>query len=377
MELYALLKLGWWCVLGIVLVGTATLMGSDMGVGALLRVVARSDTERRVCLNAIGPHWEGNQTWFVLGGGASFAAFPLLYATAFSALYLVMLLLLWSMLLRPVGFEYRSKLPLRAWREAWDWALVLGGALPMLLFGCAFGQLLLGVGFDLDWNLRSSYQVHAGALLRPFALLCGLLALALATLQGAAVLVQRCAGAVARRARLAGASAGACALLLFAGASVWASRLDGWLLLSHPGAAVMQSPLQQQVLVRSGAWQANFGQHPLLWLLPLLGALAMPAAAACLYARHARAAWHLGTLAWVGVLGTAGASLFPFVLPSSTHPGHSLTVWNAASSSGALLWMSGFTAVLLPLVLWYTRWCFRIMRGSVDGDEIEGSDHAY
>ena len=94
MELYALLKLGWWCVLGIVLVGTATLMGSDMGVGALLRVVARSDNERRVCLNAIGPHWEGNQTWFVLGGGASFAAFPLLYATAFSALYVVMLLLL-------------------------------------------------------------------------------------------------------------------------------------------------------------------------------------------------------------------------------------------------------------------------------------------
>lgn len=377
MELYAVLKLVWWAVLGIVLVGTATLMGSDMGVGALLRVTARNDTERRVCLNAIGPHWEGNQTWFVLGGGASFAAFPLLYATAFSALYVVMLLLLWSMLLRPVGFEYRSKLPLRAWRELWDWALVLGGALPMLIFGAAFGQLLLGVGFDLDWNLRSSYQTHLGSLLRPFTVLCGLLSLALAVLQGAAVLAQRCPGAVARRARGAGCVAGAAALLLFAAASAWASHLDGWVLVSHPGEAVTQTPLQQQVLLQRGAWQANFMRHPLLWLVPAGAVLGMLGALACLYRGRARAAWRLGVLAWVGVLGTAGASLFPFILPSSTHPQHSLTLWNAASSSGALLWMSGFTAVLLPLVLCYTRWCFRVMRGSVDSDEIEASDHAY
>ncbi len=324
MDLYTALKLGWWATLGIVLIGTAVLMGGDMGVGALLRLVARSDAQRRACLNAIGPHWEGNQTWFVLAGGASFAAFPLLYATAFSALYLLMLLLLWSMLLRPVGFEYRSKLPQRAWRETWDWALVLGGALPMLVFGAAFGQLLLGIGFDLDWNLRSSYAGNAAGLLRPFALLCGALALSLACLQG-----------------------------------------------------VAQTPLQQAVAVYPGAWQLGFTRHPALWLLPGLVVLGLLGALAAARARRALAAWRLGALAWVGVLGTAGASLFPFLLPSRTDPSHSLTVWNAASSRDTLLWMSGFALVLLPTVALYTRWCFRVMRGKVRQEEIESSDHAY
>ncbi len=377
MELYAALKLGWWLLLGLVLTGTATLMGSDMGAGALLRVVARSDIERRACLNALGPHWEGNQTWFVLAGGASFAAFPLLYATAFSSLYLPMLALLWSMLLRPPGFEYRSKLPQRAWREAWDWALVLGSALPMLLFGAVFGRLLLGLDFDFDRSLRASHGANAAALLHPFALVCGLLSLALAAMQGAAVLSRRCGGDVGVRARKAGLAAAAAALLLFALASAWAARLDGWLLLSHPGAGLAQTPLQQQVLVLPGAWQASFERHPLLWLLPLLALLGLLGAAACLQRWRAGAAWRLGVLAWVGVLGTAGASLFPFLLPSRTAPAHSLTLWNAASSRSTLAWMSGFTLVLLPLVLLYTRWCFKVMLGRVDPAEIEDSDHAY
>ncbi len=376
-ELYAALKLGWWAVLGIVLCGTAVLMGGDMGVGALLRLVARGDLQRRACLNAIGPHWEGNQTWFVLAGGASFAAFPLLYATAFSALYLPMLLLLWSMLLRPVGFEYRSKLPQRAWRETWDWALVLGGALPMLLFGAAFGQLLLGVGFDLDHSLRSSYAGNAGALLRPFALLCGGLALALASLQGASLLMQRCEATVAERARAWAMAAASAALLLFVTASVWAARLEGWELLSHPGPGVVQTPLQQIVVRHPGAWQAAFSRHPALWLLPALAVVGLLGALAAARARRGRGAWRLCALAWVGVLGTAGASLFPFLLPSRTAPAHSLTVWNAASSRDTLLWMSAFTLVLLPTVALYTRWCFRVMRGKVRPEEVRSSDHAY
>ena len=376
MGLHDLLKLTWWGVLGVVLVAAATLMGSDMGVGALLRTVARDDAERRACLNAIGPHWEGNQTWFVLAGGASFAAFPLLYATAFSALYPVMLLLLWSMLLRPLGFEYRSKLPQRAWREAWDWALVLGSALPMLLLGAAFSQLLLGVRFDLDWSLRSRHTPGAGALPHPFAALCGALALALAALQGAATLARCCRGAVALRARRVGCAAAAAALALFAGASIWVGHLDGWILLSHAGDAASQTPLRQQVLVRQGAWRLHFVQLPLLWLLPALGALGMLGALACLRRDRARAAWHCGTLAWAGVLGTAGASLFPFLLPSSTHPQHSLTLWNAASSCAALLWMTGFAAVLLPLVAWYTRWCLRAMRGPAGRGASGPGDHA-
>ena len=377
MELYAALKLAWWLLLGVVLAATAILMGTDMGVGALLRAVARSDRERRACLNAIGPHWEGNQTWFVLAGGASFAAFPLLYATAFSTLYLPMLALLWSMLLRPPAFEYRSKLRLRAWRELWDWMLVLGGALPMLLSGAAIGQLLLGLDFDFDWSLRSSHRPDPAGLLRPFAVLSALLALALAALQGAALLMRRCDGAIARRARRAGMVAAIAASLLFAAASLWAASLDGWMLLRHPPAGLAQTPLQQEVLVLPGAWQGSFERYPGLWLLPLLGLLGMAGAGLGLHARRPAAAWRLGALAWIGVLGTAGASLFPFVLPSRSVPSHSLTVWNAASSLGTLAWMGAFTLVLLPLVALYTRWCFKVMRGKVETDEIEGSDHAY
>ncbi|EQD54975.1 Cytochrome bd ubiquinol oxidase, subunit II, partial [mine drainage metagenome] len=117
MGLYATLQVIWWLLLGVLLMGLAVMVGMDMGVGAILRYVGRTDLERRVALNIIGPHWDGNQVWFVLGGGAIFAAFPLLYATAFSGFYVVMLLLLWTMILRPLGFEYRSQIERPAWRN--------------------------------------------------------------------------------------------------------------------------------------------------------------------------------------------------------------------------------------------------------------------
>src|SRR5690242_16335501 len=142
MELYLVFKVLWWLVLGVLLMGLGIMVGMDMGVGALLRYVGRTDTERRIALNIIAPHWDGNQVWFVLGGGAVFAAFPLLYATAFSGLYIVMLLLLWTMILRPLGFEYRSKLPTAAWRNVWDWALVVSGAVPMIVYGAGVGNML-------------------------------------------------------------------------------------------------------------------------------------------------------------------------------------------------------------------------------------------
>ncbi|MBU6249468.1 MAG: cytochrome d ubiquinol oxidase subunit II, partial [Xanthomonadaceae bacterium] len=154
MELYFALKVLWWLVLGVLLMGLAIMVGMDMGVGTLLRFVGRDDNERRVCLNAIGPHWDGNQVWFILGGGAIFAAFPLIYATAFSGLYVVMLLLLWTMIVRPLGFEYRSKLPSPRWRNGWDWALLVSGAVPMIIYGAAMGNLLRGVPFHFDWDMR-------------------------------------------------------------------------------------------------------------------------------------------------------------------------------------------------------------------------------
>lgn len=144
---YELLKIIWWVLIGVLLIGFAVTDGFDMGVGALLKVIGKTDSERRVMMNTVGPHWDGNQVWFITAGGAIFAAWPVVYAVAFSGFYWALLLVLFAMFFRPVGFEYRSKVQDPRWRNAWDWGLTVGGAVPALVFGVAFGNLLLGVPF--------------------------------------------------------------------------------------------------------------------------------------------------------------------------------------------------------------------------------------
>jgi cytochrome d ubiquinol oxidase subunit II len=170
---YYTLKLIWWLFVGVLLIGFALLGGFDLGVGTLLPFVGRTDTQRRVILNAIGPTWEGNQVWFITAGGALFAAWPMVYATAFSGFYWALLLVLFALFFRPVGFEYRSKVEDPRWRSAWDWGLFVGGSVPALVFGVAFGNLLQGVPFHFDVFLRSYYTGSFWGLLNPFALLAG------------------------------------------------------------------------------------------------------------------------------------------------------------------------------------------------------------
>ena len=155
---FELLRVIWWALLGVLLIGFALTDGFDMGVGALLPFVGRTDVERRVAINTIGPVWEGNQVWFILGGGAIFAAWPPLYAVSFSGFYLAMFAVLAALILRPVGFKYRSKRDSAAWRNGWDWALFVGGAAPALLFGVAVGNVLLGVPFHLTEDLMPMYD---------------------------------------------------------------------------------------------------------------------------------------------------------------------------------------------------------------------------
>jgi cytochrome d ubiquinol oxidase subunit II len=377
MELYFAFKLLWWLLLGVLLMGLAIMVGMDMGVGTLLRFVGRDDNERRVCLNAIGPHWDGNQVWFILGGGAIFAAFPLIYATAFSGLYIVMLLLLWTMIVRPLGFEYRSKLQSPAWRNAWDWALLVSGAVPMIIYGAGMGNMLRGVPFHFDWDLRSYYTGSFVALLNPFAVLCGLLSLSLSIYMGGVMLLGRAGGAIAPRARKAAMGAAVSAMVLFTVGGVWVSMMHGFVLDRSPAPGLPQNPLQQQVSVVAGGLLANFRAQPLLWAVPALGYAGMLLGLLAVRARRSTLAWWLGALAWIGVIGTVGAALFPFLMPSSTEPSQSLTIWNSVSSQTTLLWATGFAAVFVPLVIWYTSWAFWVMRGEVDARAIQHDDHAY
>ncbi len=377
MEAYMILKLVWWGLLGVLLTGIGVMVGMDMGVGTILRYVGRTDSERRVALNVVGPHWDGNQVWFILGGGAIFAAWPLVYATAFSGFYIVMLVLLWSMIVRPLGFEYRSKLPSKRWRTIWDLTLFISGFVPMLVFGAAIGNVLQGVPFHFDWRLTSYYTGSFLWLFNPFAILCGLMSVALAIYMGGSCLAGGAGDPVGARARKAAIVCGLAALLIFTVAGFWVSTMDGFRLVAGPDPAAAQTPLHQQVTRAPGELLAHYARYPVLWVLPalvyagiLLGVLALALGRSFL-------AWWLGALAWIGVIGTVGAAMFPFIMPSSTNPAHSLTVWNSGSSLVTLSWMVGFTLIFMPLIVWYTSWAFWVMRGKVDVKHVETSDHAY
>jgi cytochrome bd ubiquinol oxidase subunit II len=377
MDMYAVFQIIWWLLLGVLLSGLAVMVGMDMGVGTILRYVGRTDLERRVALNIIGPHWEGNQVWFVLGGGAVFAAFPLIYATAFSGFYVVMMLLLWSMIMRPLGFEYRSKLPSVAWRNTWDWALFISGLVPMVVFGAAFGNLFEGVPFQFSWNLTSTYTGSFLDLFNPFAILCGLLSASLSVFMGSVTVMNGAEGAIYDRARSVARIASVLAIVLFAVGGFWVHGMQGYALTSSPGAGVAQTPLQQDVALTDGAWFTNFRAHGLLWLLPVLGFAGMLLGLLSAIARRSHLAWWLGAVAWIGVIGTAGVALFPFLLPSSSVPAQSLTVWNSSSSQLTLTWMVGFAVVFVPLILWYTSWAFYVMRGKVKAEQVAADEHAY
>lgn len=375
-EAYAILKVLWWVLLGVLLGGIGVMVGMDMGVGTILRYVGRTDSERRVALNVIGPHWDGNQVWFILGGGAIFAAWPLVYATAFSGFYIVMLLLLWSMIVRPLGFEYRGKMPSDGWRAAWDATLFISGFLPMVVFGAAVGNVLQGVPFNFDWRLRSFYTGSFIELFNPFAILCGLMSVSLAVYMGGCMLGRAAGEPVGARARTAAMVAAVAAIVLFTIGGFWVSNLSGYQLVAGPAAAAQQTPLHQQVAYVPGALLVNYVNHPILWVLPGLAYAGLILGLISLATRHPLVAWWFGVLVWAGVIGAVGASMFPFLMPSITHPSHSLTVWNSGSSLRTLGWMTGFTIVFMPLIIWYTSWAFWVMRGKVDVKQIETSDHA-
>ena len=378
---YETLKFVWWILVGALLMGFAVTDGMDMGVGTLLPFVARTDTERRIAINTVGPHWDGNQVWFITAGGAIFAAWPAVYAAAFSGFYMAMLLVLFALFFRPVGFDYRSKIENPTWRTAWDWGLFAGGAIPALIFGVAFGNLLQGVPFRLDELLRSHYQgsllTALLPLLNPFALLAGLISLAMLAVHGGVWLQLRASGDVADRARGLVMRLAPVVAVAFGLAGVWLwLGIDGWRIVSEPPHGGMPDPLGKVVVRVPGAWLDVYGRMPVAMLAPIVG-LAAPVVTALL-ARADRPGFAFVTsaLGMIGIIGTAGLSMFPFVMPSSLDPRSSLTIWDAASSHLTLTVMFWAVVVFLPIVLGYTVWCYANMWGRVTADEIEARAHS-
>lgn len=375
---YPTLKLIWWLLVGVLLVGFAIMDGHDMGVGTLLPFVGGNDEERRVVINTVGPHWDGNQVWFITGGGAIFAAWPLVYATAFSGFYWAMLAVLWALFFRPVGFDYRSKIHNATWRSTWDWGLFVGGAVPPLIFGVAFGNLFQGVPFHFDDSLVSTYTGSFWALLNPFALLVGVVSSAMITMHGGMYLAHRTEGDVQRRA-IRGATLAAVAMVVAfaaAGLCLRYGGIDGYAIASMPATDALPDPLAKTVVRSADAWWANYARVPAIWLLPILGFAGALLAVWQVRAGRTLTAFVLSSLSIVGVIGTAGASLFPFVMPSSTHPGASLTVWDSVSSHLTLTLMFWATVLFMPIIVAYTSWAYRVMRGKVTVEQIRANEHS-
>ena len=371
---YETLKLIWWLLVGVLLIGFAIMDGHDMGVGILLNFLGKDDTERRVMINTIAPHWDGNQVWFITAGGAIFAAWPFVYATAFSGLYWAMLLVLFALFFRPVGFEYRSKLPSPTWRQSWDWGLFAGSAIPALVFGVAFGNLFLGVPFRLDETMRSFYSGSFWALLNPFALLVGITSLMLLTLQGATFLAHRTEGDLQARAKKTASIVAIVLLVAFSLAGFWVSRIDGYVIDSIADIGASINPLMKEVSRAPGAWFANYDKTPILWLIPALAYLGGLLVIVCVRAGWTLLAFVGSSLACVSVILTAGVALFPFVLPSSEMPKASLTAWDATSSHFTLNVMFWVALIFTPLVVAYTGWAYRVMSGKVTRDFIVKND---
>jgi cytochrome d ubiquinol oxidase subunit II len=369
---YETMRLIWWALMGVLLIGFALTDGFDLGSAALLPFVGRTDAERRMVINAIGPTWEGNQVWFILGGGAIFAAWPFVYAVSFSGFYLAMFLVLCAFILRPVGFKYRSKRPDPAWRARWDWALFVGGFVPALVFGVAVGNVLQGVPFRLDSDLRSFYEGSLIGLFNPFALLAGLVSVAMLVLLGAGWLTLKLEdGPVRGRAQRYGQVAALAAFVLYALGGVWLAMGDiGYRVAGVAEAGGPSNPRMTETVHAAGAWLANYGAHPWMILAPLLGLAGPLVALVGIRGRKDAVVFAGSSMANLGIIASVGLSMFPFILPSSIDPRSSLLAWNASSSHTTLFIMLLVTAVLLPIVLAYTAWAYKVMFGRITEREV-------
>lgn len=367
---YATLKVIWWALVGVLLIGYALTDGYDLGVATLLPFVAKTDAERRLVINSVAPMWEGHQVWLITGGGALFAAWPYVYAISFSGFYLAMFVVLAALILRPVGFKYRSRREDPRWRNRWDWALFIGGFVPALIFGVALGNVLQGVPFDIDRTMRATYQGGLLGLLNPFALLAGVASVAMVVVHGASWLVVKIEdGPVMARAIRYGRLAAVAVIVFFAAAGLWLWLAGmGYRITSEIDPHGLANPLRKEVAYEAGAWLTNYTKYPFLLLAPIAG---FAGSFLALYGlgRKSPVALAGSGMASAGIVGSVGASMFPIILPSKINPSVSLTVWDSSSSHVTLFIMLIVTAIFLPIILAYTSWVFRVFWGRLTVEE--------
>lgn len=373
---YEILRFIWWVLIGVLLIGFSVTDGFDMGVLTLLPFAGKKEVERRIMINSIAPHWDGNQVWLLTAGGAMFAAWPTVYAASFSGFFIAMILVLAALFFRPVGFEYRAKVDNPMWRKAWDWGLFIGGFVPSLVFGVAFGNLLQGVPFHFNELMQIQYTGGFFELLNPFALLCGLISLSMLTTQGAAWLQMKTTEELRDRARTVTQVGAFVTLVTFVLAGIALIFKDGYVVTSVVDHNAPSSPLGKEVVIQTGAWFNNYKEMPVLWIFPLLAVVSALLNITASKANRNGFAFLFSSLTMAGIILTAGISMFPFVMPSITHPEMSLLMWDSTSSKLTLTLMLGVALVMVVVVLAYTIWSYWKMFGRLDSEFIEENKNA-
>lgn len=363
---YATLKLIWFALIGTLLIAFAITGGFDLGVCALLPFFGKNDLERRLMLKSIGPTWEGNQVWFICAIAATFAAWPLVYAALFSSFYISLLLILIPLILRPPGIDFRSKLPSPTWRTIWDSCLFLSGSIPVFLFGVIFGNLLQGIDFNYDSNLMPHMHSSFFLLFTPYTFIFGVISLSIILLHGSLFLQIKTVIPLNERARKTARYFAGLFIFSFLIAWIWTiGKVEGFSITQMPDPNLSLTPLSKQVTKEVGLWLKNYQKYPVGYLAPLFSVLGVILAIIFSTLRWTLVAFFSNSIALISTIITAGFTLFPFILPSTSFPDHSLTIWDTTSSKLTLTWMFWALVILLPIVLSYTLWVFKVMRGKV------------
>ncbi|AMC12409.1 cytochrome d ubiquinol oxidase subunit II [Liberibacter crescens] len=376
---YGSLRIIWWVLLGVLLIGFAIMDGFDLGVAILLPFLGRNDVERRIIINTIGPVWEGNQVWLILGGGAIFAAWPAVYAVSFSGFYIAMALVVFSLILRPVGFKYRSMKESKTWRHCWDCGLFVSGFVPSLILGVAVGNVLQGVPFHFNEDLRMFYDGNFLGLLNPFSFLCGFLSVSMFLMHASAWLMIKTEGMLAVRASRFGLISSVITFILFSlgGFVVW-FFIDGYKITSPIIFDAPSNPLLKEVEVSQGVWFANYIQYPFFVIFPILGLSGALLSFNFIKRNYSTLAFISSSVSLFGIITTVGVSIYPFILPSSNDFHSGLTIWDASSSHLTLFVMLGVTVFFMPIIIAYTTWVYYVLRGKVTEETIkDNNNHSY
>lgn len=326
----------WFLLVGVLIVGYAVLDGFDLGVGSLYLLLGKTEQEKQTLINSVGPFWDGNEVWLLTGGGALFAAFPLVYASVFSGFYLAMMLVLFGLIFRAVAIEFRNAVDTAVWRKRWDYLFFLGSFLPALLFGVAVGNVAKGLPLDSNFNYTGGFL----GLLNTYALLLGLLGLAAFLQQGLTYVILKTEGNLQQRAR------------------AWFGRI--WLVL-----VILYVLGSIYTFIVAPNLFNNYKQFPVLYVVPLLAICGIVIAPWAINTTRYGLAFLGSSLTMAGMILTLAVGMFPNWVPA-VDPSLSLTIYNAASSPLTLKTMLVIALMGVPIVLFYTIYVYRVFRGKTN-----------